>query len=122
MSFKPPVSGLIKYLSKMKGIASDKIAGEKSCIVSWMEGNCLCFASKKDTEVVTMHERCQKLPQKKRGWSGIILLFLWSSKSEKNFFFLFKAMVTLANKTSVLELPWTFSVNVLRLSICFRLL
>jgi len=29
MSFKPPVSGLIKYLSKMKGIASDEIAGNK---------------------------------------------------------------------------------------------
>lgn len=29
MSFKSPVSGLIKYLSKMEGVASKEVAGNK---------------------------------------------------------------------------------------------
>lgn len=43
MSFKPSVSGLIKYLSKIKGIASDEIAGNKELYCLLDGGKLLVF-------------------------------------------------------------------------------
>lgn len=103
MSFKPPVSGLIKYLSKMKGIASEKMAENKELYCLLGGGKLPMFHANEDKEVATMHKRSARcFPKsflKRRGFhsSGGLVI--------RELFFLFKAMVTLVNKASILESP-----------------
>lgn len=103
MSFKPPVSGLIKYLSKMKGIASDKIAENKELYCLLGGGKLPMSHAKEDKEVATVHKRSARCFPKsflERGGfhssRGLVI---------RELFFLFKAMVTPVNKASILESP-----------------
>lgn len=103
MPFKPPVSGLTKYLSKMKGISSDEVAGNKELC-------CLLDGGKLPQE---RHKSCQNAwgapddPPKER--SGVFF-FPTVIVIRGELFFLFKALI---NKASVVEPLWTFSMNVL---------
>lgn len=117
MSFKPPVSGLIKYLSKMKGIASDKIAGnrEQYCLLD-REKLSVFYSQERQRSCYSALEGCQMLPQKR--W--LSFFFSTGLVIRREVFFLLKAMVTLVNKVSILEPLWS-SMIILGLDICFRL-
>lgn len=117
MSFKPPVSGLIKYLSKMKDIASDKIAGnrEQYCLLDG-EKLPVFYSQERQRSCYSALERCQMLPQKR--W--LSFFFSTGLVIRREVFFLLKAMVTLVNKVSILEPLWS-SMIILGLDICFRL-
>lgn len=103
MSFKPPVSGLIKYLSKMKGISSDEMAENKELYCLLGGGKLPMFHAKEDKEVATVHKRSARcFPKsfpKRGGFHSSSDLVIWE------LFFLFKAMVTPVNKASILEPP-----------------
>lgn len=80
-----------------------------------MEGNCLCFISKKDAKVVVKrHKGHQMLPQKKGEVSFFFLTVLVIRGV-----FLCKALI---NKASIVEPVWTFDIYVLRIGIYLRLL
>lgn len=81
MSFKPPASGLFRYLSNIKGVASDEIFvnQELYCLLNGGKLPLLCAGKMQNLLQCVRGARCSP----KEAGGGVILLFHWSGNRKR---------------------------------------